>query len=144
MTAPRDHAAPVVESYDVEEDQDVAVVDFDVLDENGKPRVLDRKCTTCVFWPGNLMQLRDGRLKDMIANAKTAGTWITCHKTLPYYPDNPGWQAICRGYYDAYAEQSRMLQWLIDRQGGISEVTLPAHLCQPEPGDQPDAQSDPS
>lgn len=65
-----------------------------------KSRLLSRQCATCIFRPGNLMHLDEGRLKDMVRAA--ARTYVICHDTLPY-ADHPGvGPAICRGFYDRY------------------------------------------
>lgn len=71
---------------------------FNVYRE-GKVHVLEDKCSTCVFRPGNLMHLSPGRLKDLSGGADDNQTAIICHQTLPTvgYPN----QAICRGYWDS-------------------------------------------
>jgi len=143
MTPSRDHTGSSLEVVlrdDVEAEDTVS--DRDVLDEDGKPRVLADQCITCVFRPGNLMHLRPGRLRDMVTNALNAGTWITCHQTLPYHPDNPGWQAICRGFHDRYGHWSLALQ-LLQRIRGITEIELPTKPCQhpPAPPESPDDHS---
>lgn len=97
----------------------------DVVDrEAGRPRVLSDQCTTCVFRSGNPMRLRPGRLAQMIRDAVEAGTWIVCHSTLPYHPKCPGWQAVCKGFYDGFADRSKMLI-IAERLGGVTFVTLP-------------------
>lgn len=93
--------------------------------DTGKVRVLDDKCGTCVFRPHNLMRLRPGRLRSMVQEAVDNGTWITCHTTLPYHPDHPGWSAVCRGFFDAHRHQSQMLRIAV-RLDRIVEVSLPA------------------
>lgn len=145
MTSPRYRPGrPAIEVLfldDVEQDEEGTVHDYDVLDADGKPRVLDDKCPTCVFRPGNLMHLRPGRLRDMVDSALTAGTWITCHQTLPYHPDNAGWQAICRGFYDHHGRFSHRLQQL-KQDRGITFVPLPAKPCPvppTPPGERDDA-----
>jgi hypothetical protein len=67
---------------------------------DGRVHVLDRLCRTCVFRPGNLMQLRPGRLRSMVAEAIAGESAITCHSTLG--TDRP---AICRGYFNRYADR---------------------------------------
>lgn len=59
-------------------------------------RVCSHLCETCVFRPGNLMELRPGRLRGMIRDALRADSCIPCHKTLD------GERAVCRGFYDLH------------------------------------------
>lgn len=59
-------------------------------------RVCAEMCSTCVFRPGNLMELRRGRVKGMVREAVAADSFIPCHKTLD------GDHAVCRGFYDAH------------------------------------------
>lgn len=73
----------------------------DVVDrKTGLPRLLNQKCTTCVYRPGNLMWLREGRRDQMEQDSNDNGSWITCHKTLPAAGQEIGTQAICRGFWD--------------------------------------------
>jgi len=53
-------------------------------------------CSTCIFRPGNLMQLNSGRVRQMVDEAKAEESAIVCHQTLDR--DN----AICRGFFDRY------------------------------------------
>lgn len=59
-------------------------------------RVMRERCSTCIFRPGDLMQLRSGRLKDIVESAKKADSYVICHKTLER--GVPG--AVCRGSFD--------------------------------------------
>lgn len=68
----------------------------------GKVHVQSEKCSTCIFRPGNLMRLEPGRVKGMVDGAITDGTVITCHKTLYGQSEQ---EAVCRGFFDSYAEQ---------------------------------------
>ncbi|OXM59559.1 hypothetical protein CF165_47000 [Amycolatopsis vastitatis] len=79
----------------------------DVVDHSsGLPRVLDRKCGTCIFRPGNLMHLDPGRREEMVRAALGRGSWIVCHATLPAAGIPIGEQAICRGFWDVHARDS--------------------------------------
>lgn len=77
----------------------------DVIGESGKVRVCEEQCKTCVFRPGNPMWLRPGYLKEIIERNVKRGALLTCHKTLPYAPEvnDP---AVCRGFWDGYAEKT--------------------------------------
>lgn len=57
--------------------------------------VMPERCSTCIFRPGNRMQLQAGRVKEMTDATDKADGNVTCHKTLGR---NVG--AICRGSYD--------------------------------------------
>jgi len=79
----------------------------DVVDRaTGLPRVLDDKCPTCIFRPGNLMHLDTGRREEMVEAALGNGSWIVCHTTLPDAGIPIGEQAICRGFWDVHARDS--------------------------------------
>ena len=68
-------------------------------------------CQTCVFRPGNVMDLRAGRLRGMIDQARGDDSAVVCHATLD------GDNAICRGFFDRYP--TTPLQ-LADRLGLIT------------------------
>ncbi|MCR6488295.1 hypothetical protein M8542_36240 [Amycolatopsis sp. OK19-0408] len=79
----------------------------DVVDRStGLPRLLTRKCETCIFRPGNLMHLTDGTRDDVVRAALANDSWIVCHRTLPGTANPVGSQAICRGFWDVHARDS--------------------------------------
>lgn len=80
---------------------------------DGKVWVLNRKCDTCVFRPGNLMCLRKGRLDDMIQDCKDNNRAFACHHTL----DGP--RSICRGLFDVHYRDIPILQ-VADRLGFLA------------------------
>lgn len=63
----------------------------------GKVHVLADLCDTCIFRPGNLMDLARGRVAGMVRDAKANESAITCHSTVG------GAEAVCRGFYDLHA-----------------------------------------
>jgi hypothetical protein len=67
---------------------------------DGRVRVCQEMCSTCIFRPGNLMHLRAGRVRQMIDEARAHESAIICHSTL----DQP-LGAVCRGYYDRHADE---------------------------------------
>jgi hypothetical protein len=71
-----------------------------------KPRLFAERCATCVFRPGNLMSLQTGRLADLVAANRRTGSMLICHETL----DEDVADVMCRGYFDAYAEESAVAQ----------------------------------
>ena len=73
----------------------------------GKPLLFSRRCDTCVFHSGNRMSLAPGRLADLIAQNRATGSMLICHTTT--YGQAPA-EAMCRGYFDAYAAESRVPQ----------------------------------
>lgn len=66
---------------------------------NGKVHVKRAMCATCIFRPGNLMCLQDGRVEQMVRAATRAESCIPCHETLE------GLQAVCRGFHERHATQ---------------------------------------
>lgn len=63
-------------------------------------RVCAEKCSTCVFRPGNLMQLQPGRVAGMVRESIENDSFIPCHKTLD------GDKAVCRGFFDKHKDKS--------------------------------------
>lgn len=59
--------------------------------------VLNERCSTCVFRPGNLMELSPGRLKTLTQANVNNDSALTCHQTL-----GTSCPAVCRGFFDAY------------------------------------------
>lgn len=76
-------------------------------ESSGRPRLLADRCSSCVFRPGNLMHLAEGRLRDLVDSNLDAGAVLTCHATL-HRDDVP--EAMCRGFYDAYGEQVNVVR----------------------------------
>ena len=71
---------------------------------NGRVHVCQRMCPTCIFRPGNLMQLRSGRVRGMIDDARRDEGCIPCHSHL-----YTGRDAVCRGFFDRYPTQPLQL-----------------------------------
>lgn len=80
----------------------------------GKVHIMREQCKTCVFRPGNLMQLHPGRVAEMVRDAKEAESCIPCHSTIQGQQDQ---EAICRGFYDRHAT----IPLLLARSMGIIE-----------------------
>lgn len=83
--------------------------DFDDEDDfygnaarGGKVHVLSEMCSTCIFRPGNKMQLRPGRVAEMVKDARRNESAITCHSTL--YQEGVD-NAVCRGFFDRHKTQ---------------------------------------
>lgn len=80
-----------------------------------KVHVMKRKCSTCIYRPGNLMNLNPGRKDQMEEEAVANQSVIPCHKTLG--PE----AAICRGYFDTQKHNVSLLS-AAERLGALKEV----------------------
>jgi hypothetical protein len=72
-------------------------------------RLLSARCPVCILRPGDPMHLGPDRLRAITGQALAAGTFVVCHDTLTYgdFPDYG--PAICRGFFNAYADRSPAL-----------------------------------
>jgi hypothetical protein len=80
--------------------------------------VCARMCKTCIFRPGNLMDLEDGRVEEMVQIATEGNSTIVCHSTL----DDPDTALACRGFFDRHPTQSLQIA---DRLGFVTFVDPP-------------------
>lgn len=86
-----------------------------VFDKNsGMIRVCQRMCDTCIFRPGNLMHLPEGRRDALEADAVASDRWITCHDTLG--PAVGG--AVCRGFFNRH----RMDVWPLRLAAAVARI----------------------
>ena len=83
---------------------------------DGFVHVLADRCETCIFRPGNRMDLQPGRVKGMVKQARKNESAIICHSTLG------GAEAVCRGFFDLYPTQPLQLA---ERLGRLREVPCP-------------------
>ncbi len=72
---------------------------------DGELHVMEKKCSTCIYRPGNLMRLEPGRKEQMEADAVADQGAIVCHKTLYGVQRN----AICRGFFDTQKHEVGLL-----------------------------------
>lgn len=56
------------------------------------------------------MHLGPQRVREVVRANLDAGTLLTCHDTLPYGAHPEVEPAMCRGYWDAYADRTRVWQ----------------------------------
>ena len=63
---------------------------------NSRVHVMSRLCDTCIFRPGNRMDLTEGRVEQMVARSCARESAIICHETLD------GYKAVCRGFYEKH------------------------------------------
>ncbi len=88
-----------------------------VVASDGQIRVCGDQCHTCIFRPGNLKDLRPGRVAQMVHDAHANEGHIVCHGTLDREK-----AAICRGFADLPASRERSfalrigarLGWLVE------------------------------
>jgi len=59
--------------------------------------VMERKCSTCIYRPGNLMKLEPGRREGMEAGAIAEQGVIPCHQTIHGSRKH---ESVCRGFFD--------------------------------------------
>jgi hypothetical protein len=64
---------------------------------DGKVHVMERKCDTCIYRPGNLMHLEPGRKDTMQADAIRDQGVIPCHQTIHGSRKH---ESVCRGFFD--------------------------------------------
>ncbi|WP_250008778.1 hypothetical protein [Actinoplanes sp. M2I2] len=88
-----------------------------------RTRLLARMCDTCIFRPGNLMQLSAGRLAELVRETRAAESYIVCHSTLPDTAAPGVRPAICRGFADRYDTQTLQIIGLLF---GFDEIEPPA------------------
>jgi hypothetical protein len=85
----------------------------------GRSRLLAARCTTCILRPGDLMHLGAERVREFVQEALDRDTYVVCHQTLPHLDGEPNdfRPAICRGFFDAYADRVTPLRILriVDR-----------------------------
>lgn len=91
---------------------------------DGKIHVLKERCDTCIFRPGNLMHLSAEGLRTVIKGNRDADSALTCHQTLPSNGRYIAEPALCRGYYDGYADVTTPLI-LAKAMGVIEEDEMP-------------------
>jgi hypothetical protein len=95
----------------------------------GLSRLMSVRCSTCILRHGDKMHLGAEYTAAFVRQALDAGTYVVCHQTLTY-GDHPEFgPAICRGFFDAYADRSPALG-LLQAFSRLTEVEPP----QPEAG----------
>jgi hypothetical protein len=100
------------EYADIEDDDDEYPPT--VLDAKSMLHVMREQCSTCIFRPGNKMQLREGRMRDLTAQTDASDSNVICHQTLD---QDVG--ALCAGSVDRRAGQ---MVRIAERFNGIEYV----------------------
>jgi hypothetical protein len=104
-------------------------MDFDIMDpDTHRPRRLKAQCATCVGRPGNVANLRTGRLKELIRDNTGDGMMgLICHETISY-PDSepaPIQAALCCWFFETYGHLVNGIR-VMARLGSFDEVDPPA------------------
>ncbi|MGW3952866.1 hypothetical protein ACWEKM_18515 [Streptomyces sp. NPDC004752] len=86
----------------------------------GAVRVCAHRCDTCIFHPGNLMDLQPGRVAAMVTQARQAQGHVVCHGTLG--TETP---AICRGFADGPDQGHSLALRLARALGTLQEIFPP-------------------
>lgn len=76
--------------------------DADIIDSNGKVRVLRKRCETCIFRPGQRELFGPERIDEIIERNVQVGALLTCHSTLTYGPNPNFGPAACAGFWIRY------------------------------------------
>jgi hypothetical protein len=76
----------------------------DVIGDDGKVRVLSRRCKTCITRKGN--PFGPDRSAEVLAANVAAGALLTCHSTLPYGPHPDFGPAVCAGFWARHGMQT--------------------------------------
>ena len=61
--------------------------------------VCKRMCDTCIFRPGNLMDLQSNTVKSMVDRCLKINGTIPCHER-----EDRSQHAICRGFFNRYQD----------------------------------------
>ncbi len=95
---------------------------YDVIGDDGRVRVLQSRCKTCLFRPDHLFG--QDRAAEVIQTDVDAGAFLTCHSTLPYR-DHPDFgPAVCAGFWARHAMQTaagRIAKFML----GVTRITPP-------------------
>jgi hypothetical protein len=70
------------------------------------------------------MNLDPGQLAVIVAANLERGTALICHTTLRYGDHPELGPTVCRGYYDSYGPQVRVIQ-IAEQLGGFEEIDPP-------------------
>jgi hypothetical protein len=80
----------------------------------GWVHILSEPCETCIFKPGNLMDLNSGRVKGMVEECLEHDRFIPCHQTMSYYHGPAaGRGAVCAGYWTSYHGRNWLLRMAV-------------------------------
>lgn len=96
---------------------------------DGRVHVLEAECGTCIFRPA-VRPVSGARVAGMVRETKdTDAATVVCHSTL--YDGEPEAHAICRGWWDRFAQDDLTLRLAV-AQGIITEQPVPDHEEDPD------------
>jgi hypothetical protein len=76
----------------------------DVIGDDGRVRVLTRRCGNCLFRRGQ--PFGAGRAAEVIEANVASGALLTCHTTLPYGAHPDFGPAVCAGFWARHGMQT--------------------------------------
>lgn len=91
----------MLDSDDIHEEIEEEIDTSNPFRDN-KLHVLSEKCSTCIFRPGNPMNLVPGRLQHMVRDTVQNDSYIVCHQTLDINHEYDAEPAVCKGFFDSY------------------------------------------
>lgn len=100
--------------------------------------ILKEQCATCIFRPGNPMELREGAVKSMVDQCMATDDFIPCHENMVYedrFDDDDERLAVtsespvCAGFHQAYPTSGQLIRimcrlrnlWYVDAEGNRLE-----------------------
>ena len=94
----------------------------DVIGDDGRVRVLSRRCGTCLFRRDHPFGAE--RAAEVIGTNVARGALLTCHTTLPYGPHPDFGPAVCAGFWAREAMKTaagRMARFVL----GVTRIAPP-------------------
>lgn len=94
----------------------------DVIGDDGRVRVLSRRCGTCLFRRDH--PFGEERAAEVIETNVARGALLTCHATLPYGEHPDFGPAVCAGFWAQHAMATaagRMARFLL----GVTRISPP-------------------
>jgi hypothetical protein len=94
----------------------------DVIGDDGRVRVLSRRCRTCLFRRDHPFGAE--RAAEVIGTNVARGALLTCHSTLPYGPNPDFGPAVCAGFWARHALETaagRMARFVL----GVTRIAPP-------------------
>jgi hypothetical protein len=93
-----------------------------VIGDDGRVRVLSRRCGTCLFRRDH--PFGEERAAEVIETNVARGALLTCHATLPYGEHPDFGPAVCAGFWAQHAMATaagRMARFLL----GVTRISPP-------------------
>ncbi len=100
----------------------------DVLGDDGKVRVLSRRCGPCLFRRDHPFGVE--RATEVIETNVACGALLTCHSTLPYGEHPDFGPAVCAGFWTQHAMSTAAGR--IARLLGVTRIAPPTERETPD------------